>query len=58
MFESLNAWFTPTPKEVNLNKLTKIQLEAKGRKLGIELDRRLKKDKLIKQIQKVINKGK
>ena len=54
MFEWLNGWFTPTPKEVNLNKLTKLQLEAKGRKLGIELDRRLKKDKLIKQVQKAI----
>ena len=58
MFEWLNGWFTPTPKEVDLNKLTKLQLEAKGRKLGIELDRRLKKDKLIKQVKKAINKGK
>ena len=42
----------------DLTKMTKVQLEKLGRKHGIELDRRLKKDKLIKQVQKVINKGK
>lgn len=52
MFEWLNGWFTPTPKEVNLNKLTKLQLEAKGRKLGIELDRRLKKINLLNKYKK------
>ena len=52
MFEWLNGWFTPTPKEVDLNKLTKLQLEEKGREIGIELDRRLKKHKLVKQLHK------
>ena len=57
MFEWLNGWFTPKSNQVDLNKLTKIQLEAKGREIGIELDRRLKKDKLIKQVQKAIKNG-
>ena len=41
--------------EVNLkdlNKKTKAELEKLGRKIGIELDKRLTKDKLIKQIKK------
>ena len=41
--------------EVNtkdLNKKTKVELEKLGRKVGVELDRRLTKDKLIKQIRK------
>ena len=36
----------------NLNKKTKKELEKLGRKVGIELDKRLTKDKLIKQIRK------
>ena len=36
----------------NLTKKTKKELEKIGRKVGIELDRRLTKDKLIKQIKK------
>ncbi len=36
----------------NLEKKTKKELEQVGRKMGIELDRRLTKDKLIKQIKK------
>ena len=36
----------------NLTKKTKKELEKLGRKIGIELDRRLTKDKLIKQIKK------
>ena len=36
----------------NLNKKTKKELEKLGRKVGIELDKRLTKDKLIKQIKK------
>jgi len=57
MFEWLNGWFTPKPSQIDLNKLTKLELEAKGREIGIELDRRLKKDKLIKQVQKAIKNG-
>ena len=41
--------------EVNLKDLkkkTKSELEKLGRKVGIELDKRLTKDKLIKQIKK------
>ena len=44
------------PKKIvdlkNLEKKTKKELEQVGRKMGIELDRRLTKDKLIKQIKK------
>ena len=40
----------PTKKE--LGKLTKVQLEELGRQKGIELDRRLKKDKLVAQLHK------
>ena len=36
----------------NINKKTKAELEKLGRKIGIELDRRQTKDKLIKQIKK------
>ena len=54
MFEWLNGWFTLKSNQVDLNKLTKVQLEAKGREIGIELDRRLKKNKLIKQLEKAM----
>jgi hypothetical protein len=36
----------------DLNKKTKAELEKLGRKVGVELDKRLTKDKLIKQIKK------
>jgi len=36
---------------LNLKKLSKKALEAIGRDKGIELDRRLKKDKLVEQLQ-------
>ena len=36
----------------HLKTQTKSELEKLGRKLGIELDKRLTKDKLIKQIRK------
>ena len=42
-------------KSVSLKHLktqTKAELEKLGRKIGIELDKRLTKDKLIKQIRK------
>ena len=36
----------------SLEKKTKKELEALGRKIGIEVDRRLTKTKIIKQIKK------
>ena len=36
----------------HLRSQTKSELEKLGRKLGVELDKRLTKDKLIKQIRK------
>ena len=37
-------------EEVNLNTMTKIELEKFGRTIGIELDRRRTKDVLIEQL--------
>mgnify|MGYP001170277987 FL=1 len=37
-------------EEVNLNTMSKIELEEYGRTIGIELDRRYSKDKLIEQL--------
>ena len=42
--------------QADLERKTKIALEKIGRDHGIELDRRLTKDKLIKQLLKVLNK--
>jgi hypothetical protein len=60
MFKKIKEFFFPTKplvlkNEVNLKgleKKTKTELEKLGRKIGIELDKRLTKDKLIKQIKK------
>ena len=41
-------------KVADLQYKTKAELEKLGRKIGIELDKRLTKDKLIKQIKKKI----
>ena len=47
----------PKPKVTKLSKarltaLTKVQLEKKGRELGIKLDRRLVKSKIVNQVYK------
>jgi|TARA_B100001063_G_scaffold178544_1_gene167511 hypothetical protein len=42
----------PEIKVSDLKKKTKADLEKLGRKLGVELDKRQTKDKLIKQIKK------
>tara|TARA_R110002012_G_scaffold133323_2_gene286500 strand:+ start:808 stop:1044 length:237 start_codon:yes stop_codon:yes gene_type:complete len=39
----------PIPKD--LNKMNKRELEALGREHGIELDRRFKREKLVKQLR-------
>ena len=60
MFNKIKEFFFPKKplvlkNEVNLKgleKKTKAELEKLGRKIGIELDKRLTKDKLIKQIKK------
>ena len=44
-------------KQKNLQNLTKDELEEKGRKLGIELDKRRSKDKLIQEIENLLKKG-
>ncbi len=41
---------------INKN-LTKDELEAKGRELGVELDKRKSKDKLIAEIDNLLKKG-
>lgn len=40
------------PSKAELKKLTKVKLEEMGRKNGIELDRRLTKDKLVNELHK------
>ncbi len=50
------AWGTPETKKSgisikDLEKKTKKELESIGRKMGIELDRRLTKQKLINKIK-------
>jgi len=63
MFEWLNNWFVPEkPKtksktKKKLENMTKKELEILARGHGIELDRRLKKDTLIKQVKKLKNKN-
>jgi len=62
MSESFGMWltrlFSSKPKKIDcvckLAKLTKLELEAKGRELGIELDRRKSKGKLINQLKKAM----
>tara|TARA_R100000353_G_scaffold161933_1_gene121993 strand:+ start:493 stop:723 length:231 start_codon:yes stop_codon:yes gene_type:complete len=44
-------------KKKNLKNLTKNELEEKGRELGIELDKRHNKDKLIQEIENYQKKG-
>ena len=38
-------------KEVNFNTMSKVELEEYGRTIGIELDRRLNRKKLIEQLE-------
>ena len=60
MFNKIKEFFFPQKPlilkdEINLKgleKKTKAELEKLGRKVGIELDKRLTKAKLIKQIKK------
>ena len=41
----------PMPTKPNFNSMSKIELEEYGRTIGLELDRRLTKSKLISQLQ-------
>lgn len=65
-FENIKAWFLGTSdvnKDGQLNKedlkalktKTKNELEKIGRKIGVELDKRFTKSKLIQQIKKINN---
>ena len=44
-------------KQNNLKNMTKDELEKKGRELGVELDKRKSKDKLIAEIDNLLKKG-
>ena len=44
-------------KQKNFKNMTKDELEIKGRELGIELDKRKSKDKLIEEIDNSLKKG-
>ena len=62
LFKALRSWFKDETVKVNKTKLvyedivhkTKKELEEIGRGLGVELDRRLTKDKLLKQLNKLL----
>jgi hypothetical protein len=43
------------PSKADMSKMTKAKLEEMGRKHGIELDKRLTKDKLVTQLRKHMN---
>ena len=45
-----------TTDEIDLNLLSKIELEEYGRTIGIELDRRHNKKKLVKQLEDELKK--
>ena len=42
------------PEPLDFNSMSKLELETFGRTIGIELDRRYSKNKLIKQLQQHI----
>ena len=55
MSESFIQWVNRVfvgKKEKELSDMTKIELELKGREIGVELDRRYSKDNLIKKLEK------
>ena len=58
MSESFGMWlsrlFISKPKE-DLSRMSKTQLEAKGREIGIELDKRYTKKKLIETLEKAMH---
>ena len=43
------------PAPLDFQSMSKLDLEAFGRTIGIELDRRLSKNKLVKQIKTILN---
>jgi hypothetical protein len=43
------------PSKADMSKMTKSKLEEMGRTHGIELDKRLTKDKLVTQLRKHMN---
>jgi|TARA_R110000868_G_scaffold300964_1_gene561404 hypothetical protein len=59
MSESFGQWLNrifvgkPQPRK-ELSEMTKLELEAKGREYGIELDRRSSKANLIKVLKRVM----
>ena len=44
-------------KQKSFKNMTKDELEKKGRELGVELDKRKSKDKLIAEIDNLLKKG-
>tara|TARA_B100000482_G_C12392548_1_gene213669 strand:- start:75 stop:263 length:189 start_codon:yes stop_codon:yes gene_type:complete len=58
IFKKIKSFFIPKIEKTkvsikDLKSKSKKELEKIGRKLGVELDRRLSKSKLIKKIQKL-----
>ena len=58
--KKVDATIDPKPvaklTKASLSKLTKADLELKGRELGVELDRRKKKDVLVAEVLKASKK--
>tara|TARA_R110000744_G_scaffold140986_1_gene252306 strand:- start:1193 stop:1390 length:198 start_codon:yes stop_codon:yes gene_type:complete len=49
---SFLGWLLGSAEEKPLDDMTKDELETKGREVGIELDKRRKKEALVKQLKK------
>tara|TARA_R110002020_G_scaffold50572_3_gene142699 strand:+ start:477 stop:662 length:186 start_codon:yes stop_codon:yes gene_type:complete len=52
------SWFFGPPAKKSLEEMSKLELEAEGREIGIELDRRRKKEVLVEQLKKQMRKQK
>ena len=50
IMNKLKPYWSKTLNREHLMKMTKVQLEKQGRKEGIELDRREKKEALVEQL--------
>ena len=58
MSESFGKWLSRlfiSQPEQDLSKLTKLQLEARGREVGIELDRRKTKAHMLQELKSKLN---
>ena len=57
LFDRIDDIFRSSKKHPDFETMTKVELEAYGRKFGIELDRRRKKSTLILELKKHVQKS-